>query len=203
MGWDVLECATILSYDVSGICHGYVEPQETRMSLLKSYCSRETLTDIDAEDHTEGDWYDQATPLFNATCFAARYLNQVKDVKGMVFHAEGSMRNGPEAPYQTKEQKYRARMYIPPAAMWILLAGKKLYQLCKDDYERNDHPSSFQLSNDDLGWKGGSGLCIERWKFWKQKFSTIARMEDVGSAVREKAERATAEMERIENEEQL
>ena len=49
----------------------------------------------------------------------------------MSFHTEVSSLEGIEELYQTMEQQRSAVTLVPPAATCILLAGEKLYHLCK------------------------------------------------------------------------
>ena len=99
----------------------------------------------------------------------------------MPFHAEVSFMEGIEVPYQTPEQQRRAATVVPPAATWILLAGGKVYELCKS-------------GKDDKG----RGFSMGKWVLWKEKFGEIAANQELGDDVRDIASKAVDEMERIE-----
>ena len=88
---------------------------------------------------------------------------------------------GVQEPYQTREQQRRAPTNVPPAATWILLAGKKIYELCKNG--KDDKGRDFSLA---------------RWALWKEKFGEIAANEELDDSVRSIAEKASAEMESLE-----
>ena len=130
----------------------------------------------------EGEWTDaQRSRLMNVITFSALYLTHGHKDIGMSFHAEMSLMEAIEVPYQTPEQQRRAATVVPPAATWILLAGGKIYELCKsgeDDKRR--------------------GYSMGRWALWKEKLGEIATNRELGDDVRSIASKAVSEMERIE-----
>ena len=130
----------------------------------------------------EGDWTDaQKARLLNVITFSALCLNHGQKDIGMSFHAEVSLMEGIEVAYQTPEQQRRAATVVPPAATWILLAGEKLYELCKS-------------GKDDKG----RGFSLRRWALWKEKFGEIATNQEFGDDVRDIASKAAGEMEKLE-----
>ena len=130
----------------------------------------------------EGDWTDaQRATLLNVITFSALYLNHGQKDIGMSFHAEVSLMEGIEVPYQTSEQQRRAATVVPPAATWILLAGVKVYELCKSGKDNK-----------------GRGFSLGRWALWKEKFGDIATNQGLGDVVRDIASKAACEMGRIE-----
>ena len=130
----------------------------------------------------EGDWTDaQKATLLNVTNFSALYLDHGQKDIGMSFHAEVSLMEGIEVPYQTPEQQRRAATVVPPAATWILLAGEKIYDLCKS-------------GKDDKG----RGFSLRRWALWKAKFGEIATNQGLEDNVRDIASKTACEMGRIE-----
>lgn len=152
-------------------------------------------TDIEAlEDIEEGcDWDAQAVPLLNATTFGAMYLAHGRQPIGMPFHAEVSFMQGIEVSCQTPEQLRCAAMYVPPAATWVLLAGKSIYELCKIDHDyRKDGGPPTSL------WGQGRGYSLDRWAFWKKRFGEIAKTQGLKDEVKDIAARASLEMEKIE-----
>ena len=130
----------------------------------------------------EGEWTDeQKAKLMNVITFSALYLTHGQKDIGMSFHAEMSLVEAIEVPYQNVEQQRRAATVVPPAATWILLAGVKIHELCKsgkDDKSR--------------------GYSMGRWALWKEKFGEIATNRELGDDVRNIASKAAGEMERIE-----
>ena len=132
----------------------------------------------------EGDWTDyQRATLLNVTTFAALFLAHGRQSIGMPFHAEVSLMEGIEEPYQTPQQQRRAATNVPPAATWILLAGEKIYELCTKDYDRDDDQ--------------GRGYSLERWALWKKRFRETAENQALTDAFKDIASRAASEMERI------
>ena len=130
----------------------------------------------------EGEWTDaQKAKLMNVITFSALYLTYGQKDIGMSFHAEVSLMEAIEVPYQTPEQQRRAATVVPPAATWILLAGGKVYELCKSGKDEN-----------------GRGFSMGRWALWKEKFGEIAANRELGDDVRNIASKAVSEMERIE-----
>lgn len=139
-----------------------------------------------------------ALPLLNATTFGAIYLNQGKQPVGMAYHAEASFIGGIEVPYQTPDQQREAEMYVPPAATWILLAGEKMYELCKSDYNRRECARIPYPMNPWL-WFGDRGYSLGRWEYWKQRFSEIAMTQGLQDSVKDIAARALSKMGMIES----
>ena len=137
----------------------------------------------------EGDWTDaQRTALLNVTTFGALYLARGIRSIGMDLHAEGSLMDGVEEPYDTPEQRRRAATVVPPASTWVLFAGEAIYKLCKNEHNRRE----------DLG-QYGRGYSLGRWIVWKKKFGVIGAMESLEQGVREIAQRAASEMSRIDS----
>lgn len=146
----------------------------------------------------EADWDAQTVPLLNATTFGAVYLALGRQPIGMSMHAEISLMQGIEVPYQTLEQQRRAVMYVPPAATWVLLASEKIFELCKTDYDRQDGAPGSTPDGEEWLWGNGRGYSLGRWTFWKKRFSEIAILTELKGDVMDIAARAASEMERIE-----
>lgn len=154
--------------------------------------------DIEPVDGIEegGSWDAQAVPLLNATTFAAMYLVGGRQPIGMPFHAEVSLMQGIEVPCETPEQQRCAIMYVPPAATWILLAGESIHQLCKTDHNRKDGAPGSTPSNVSWLWGKGRGYSLERWAFWRGRFSDIARSPNLSDEVKDIASRAASAMDK-------
>jgi len=146
------------------------------------------VADIEPESSEmpdEGDWTEaQRATLISVTTFGALYLAHGLQPIGMSFHAEVSFMEGIEVPYGTPEQQRRAPTNVPPAATWILLAGEKIYELCKSNLDRKDDK--------------GRGYTLARWALWKKRFGEIANTEQLNGSVKHIAARAFSEMKRIE-----
>ncbi|MCJ1423539.1 hypothetical protein MMC29_001423 [Sticta canariensis] len=123
---------------------------------------REYAIDIEAEDEMEGDWDEQTVILLNATTFGAVYLARAKQ----------------------PPQRYAA-MYVPAAANWILLAGQRIYELCKSDYNRKDGAPGLSLDEIEWLWDKGRGYSLGRWALWKKRFGEVAITQGLQDGVRD------------------
>ena len=116
----------------------------------------------------------------------------------MTWHAEASFVSGVEVPYQTPDQQREAEIYVPPAATWILLAGEKIHELCKSDYNRQERGRSSGAMASWL-WCGDRGYSLGRWEYWKQRFGEIAMTQGFQDGVKDFAGRALSKMGMIES----
>lgn len=146
----------------------------------------------------DGNWDAQAVPLLNATTFGAVSLSRGKQSVGMLFHAEISFMEGVEVAHRTPDQQRRAAMYVPPAATWILLAGEKIFEFCKSDYNRKDSPPGSTPDGDEWLWGKGRGYSLGRWAFWKRRFGEIAMTQGLQDGIKDIAARANSNMGKIE-----
>lgn len=156
------------------------------------------LADIEDADEMESGWDDQAVSLLNATTFGAMYFARGKQLIGMLFHAEISLMQGIEDPCQTPDQQQLAAMYVPPAATLILLAGERIYEHCKSDFNRMDGAPGL-IPDDEWLWGKGRSYCLGRWAFWKKRFGEIATTQGLLDSVKDLAARAVSEMGKIES----
>lgn len=152
------------------------------------------ILDIDPdEDMDQSEWLAQAKPFLNATTFAATCLGRDPSVLDMSLHVQVCFMEAFEVPSEPQDPGARALMYVPPAATWIMLAGKQIHRLCMENYQRNDTVPG----REGLLWTG-SGFSPERWAFWKKRFSETQKMLELDSRVREHAGKALVEMDRID-----
>ncbi|KAH7372255.1 hypothetical protein BKA66DRAFT_513831 [Pyrenochaeta sp. MPI-SDFR-AT-0127] len=152
---------------------------------------REYGIGIDAsEDIMEGEWLAQATPFLNANTFAATCLSRVPEMVDLSIYAEVCLQEAVEHPGTMIQPREHAAMFGPPAVAWIFLAGKRIYQLCKQNYKRDHIASGIEQS----------GFSLERWAFWKRRFFEIARSEEVEVSARGYARKASEAMSAVENE---
>ena len=136
----------------------------------------------------EGDWTDaQRTVLLNVTTFGALYLARGLRSIGMDLHAEDSLMDGLEEPYDTPEQRRRAATVVPPASTWILLAGEAIYEFCKKEHKRREGLGQY-----------GRGYSLGRWVVWKEKFGLIGALGNLEQSVRRIAQKAASEMNRVD-----
>jgi hypothetical protein len=141
-------------------------------------------------DETSEEWYSQAPSLLNMTLFAATYF-----VRGgkMGYFAEIGLKLGLEQDLTDPDNQERTRMFVPPAATWILIAGRKIYQFCVDKFNHSD-PKTTASGN--LRYQG---YCLARWSCWKQAFNNIASM-NLHRDVTDYSTQAVLMMELIESE---
>ncbi|KAL8990078.1 MAG: hypothetical protein Q9177_001186 [Variospora cf. flavescens] len=146
---------------------------------------REFAIDIEPESPEmpdEGDWTAaQRATLMNVVTFGALYLVHGRTNIGMSSRAEVSMMHGLETSYRSPEQRRRAKTLVPPAATWILLAGKKIYELCKSGVPQR-----------------GRGYSLERWDLWKEDLFAIAGNTGLTVDVNHIAIQAAAKMGKVE-----
>ena len=159
---------------------------------------RETEVEPGDEPDEAGDEDSQTMRLLNAITFGARYLALGRHPIGMPFHAEVSLMQGIEVPCQTLEQQQRAATGVPQAATWVILAGERIYELCKIDYDRKDGAPGSTWIGDEWLWGKGRGYSLGRWALWKKRFREIATIQELKDGVKDIAARAASEMERIE-----
>ncbi|KAL4066181.1 hypothetical protein J3A83DRAFT_4098949 [Scleroderma citrinum] len=69
-------------------------------------------------------------------------------------------------------------VFLPIAAEWILLAGKKVYSLSKANY------SAGFYGNRGKNFKGPVGFSVERWNFWKGRFEAVSNHHKVKDETR-------------------
>ena len=101
-------------------------------------------------------------------------------------------------PCQTLEQQRRAVMFMPPAATWVLVAGKSIYELCKVDHNCRAGAPGSTPNNDEWMWGKGRGYSLGRWRLWKTRFSEIATAQGLKDSVKQIAARASSGMDRVE-----
>ena len=151
------------------------------------------------------DWDGQAVPLLNATTFGAMYLDRGKQSADMPFHAFNSIAEGVEVPYRTPEDHRDGAMYIPSAATWILLAGKRIYELCESNHNRESNlyregdSRDFVVNEADCKWHNDRGYSLDRRAFWKRRFCEIKMLQGFQDDVRDLAGRAFIKMSEVES----
>jgi hypothetical protein len=86
--------------------------------------------------------------------------------------------------FNDREMADEWKMYIPPAAAWIMIGGEVLYDLCSKRV-----PSE---------WNQSAIFTPERWQIWKDRFSALADQTDINEHCQSLSREAAKEMERIE-----
>ena len=80
---------------------------------------------------------------------------------------------------------------ISVASQWMIKSGLELHREARDGGPLNDDPV---MKRTGPLYKGKPGLCLERWLFWKSRFSEVTDEE-----VAKMAQQAVGEMEKAEN----
>jgi hypothetical protein len=152
--------------------------------------------DICDPDCNDAEWHAQAPERLNITIFAANLMARTKAKPNVSFVASIAMEEGIDMPYDdTRELKAEWRMYVPPAATWILIAGSKMRELSfMDQLPEDDNQHSVRSR-----W-GGRTYCQERWAFWKQQFQHLAGNTAIDAHCRGYAKQAFEAMCKLDNE---
>lgn len=108
----------------------------------------------------------------------------------MPFNASIALEVGLEESYSPDEVR-KWRLYIPPAAIWLLIAGAKLHELCFSAV-----PEASLRIITAKSWP--RTFCEERWAFWKQRLLEMAQPPGLDEECRELALRTIAKMEEFE-----
>ena len=79
------------------------------------------------------EWLNQAITFLNATSFSATALAISPNMAGMASYVPEHKGNALENTKSTPAKRFRSTVYVPAAAAWILIFGKKnIYELCKE-----------------------------------------------------------------------
>jgi hypothetical protein len=125
----------------------------------------------------------------NFVAFAARLTQSGLADRSKYFsipHFRGAFEEEPD--YRSKafhKQSPRLDVYVPLAAIWILLCGNVVYAHCRN-------PGTPRADFKDAGrnWKGANGFSIERWNFWKKRFGEIKGHDQASEKTKEMAAEA-------------
>ncbi|KAH0363589.1 hypothetical protein KCU65_g7369, partial [Aureobasidium melanogenum] len=157
---------------------------------------REHGYEIDPSDGNDVDWHAQAPQLLNITVFAATLMARSDGTFDVLFPASIAMELGVDRPYDnTRELGEEWRMYIPPAATWILIAGSKIRELCYTE----ELPEAANQHSIRSQW-GGRTYCSRRWEFWKQRFQQLAEDTAIDDRCQEYAKQAFGAMDKLDAE---
>ncbi len=146
--------------------------------------------------------------LLHGNVFGAMYLLEL-DPDGPRYDywyfrklARDQLMHALELATDTHYQIRRAEVYVPPAAMWILLAGRNIYRYCKADMDSTGEQLGQQRiggeQRSELTFLGRDGFNLERWMFWRTRFEQISKLERIDRDVMEYAIRAAKEMSEVE-----
>ena len=150
--------------------------------------------DLDREDNNMSDeeWLKQAAPLLNASIFGATLLARSDASPSMVFHVSDALAIAIEES-EVQADWRDAKMYIPPAASWMIIAGDKLYR-----YSNGQRDPKAPLASSHSLWNGENKFSLERWSFWKRRFLELAEVASFDDETQGFAAKAAARMTEIE-----
>lgn len=152
--------------------------------------------EIDPPDGNDTEWHAQAPKLLNITVFATTLMVRSDGNFSVTFPASIAMEMGVDRPYDnTRELQEEWRMYIPPAATWILIAGSKIRGLCFTD----ELPETANQHSIRCRW-GGRTFCSRRWDFWKRRFQQLAEDTAIGDRCQGYAKQAYDAMDKLDAE---
>lgn len=85
----------------------------------------------DLLDDNDAKWHTRAQQLLSMKVFAATLMAHSDSDFDVSFPATIAMEDGINRTYDdSRELQEQWRMYIPPAATWMLIAGSKILELC-------------------------------------------------------------------------
>lgn len=120
-----------------------------------------------------------------------------KGLDDLSLFAIWTMRQALETPQEddkqsTAAQKYKT--YVPAAAVWVF--GMRIALYAK---EEDLTPKDKKLGNPARGgalWKGKAEFSTDRWRFWRERFAEVGKLEDVSEDTQTLAKDAVEAMER-------
>jgi hypothetical protein len=164
-------------------------------SLVTSGADNSFVVDEDPEreplknsDGSELDWFAEIEPLRGATTFAATFSSRFEFNKVYQFDARVAL--GRMLPDLAKEKvKYAPRVCsarLLVAALWITIAGPKIYQVCL----RGDEFASGERNAE-------AAFTSATWIQWKQQIQKLMGTDEVDARSIELASQAVAIMESL------
>lgn len=183
---DLPEFAT--AFRTYGICKSSLGSFARELHVLM------TAIDVDgSEDNApKEDWYEQVPEVLNATTFAAEFLSRASFETHMMFFATGDLASALERGVEGEREEIE-RMYLPVAETWIRIAGKKIYQYCDGgSLSAEGYAASGPL------WEHGNEVSVERWKFWKERFASLAEDPQIGDEAGGLAASAVVAMDQVD-----
>lgn len=148
-----------------------------------------------AEDFNDRDKYLAYIPgCLNATRFAATLLAGPLNIEGLPFEAASALEIGLEHSYDENSQHPEMEgdlrddwpLLLPAAAIWLLVAGKQIYERCLSGDPRN-------------GWEK-TKFHREKWDLWKKNLAEFTKRDDFSEQCREFAAETVVKMLEIEEE---
>ncbi|KAI4726158.1 hypothetical protein E4T49_06103 [Aureobasidium sp. EXF-10728] len=143
--------------------------------------------DYDTEGCSYEQWHAQAPGLLNANIFAATLTSRTDIFTPNMHYANIAFREILQPFDDSRGMAEEWKMYIPPAAVWISICGKVLYECCvRESGAAASEVGHIEKSD------------LERWKQVQQRFEALRKQVDIDEHCRGLASQAAEEMKRIE-----
>jgi hypothetical protein len=94
----------------------------------ETYLTQNTDLDMNDKDFY-AEWHAQAPGKLSATIFTATLMAQSEDFRSLASYADDAFQEI-LTPFDNREMADEWKMYIPPAAVWIMVGGEALHYLC-------------------------------------------------------------------------
>jgi hypothetical protein len=107
---------------------------------------------------------------------------QSEDFRSLASYAHSGFRQI-LTPFRDREMADEWKMYVPPAAAWIMLGGVVLHDLCFNQASDTSESALFTP---------------EKWQTWKDRFFALADQTDIDEHCQGLSRQAAEEMARIE-----
>jgi hypothetical protein len=129
----------------------------------------------------------------NLNSFAARVL--AREVVLWTQFPVWQLREALEKDIQATLEESKQAVVV--AAEWIKQCGSVIWERWIVHFDDSDYEEDSSVGAGPL-YEGRTGLCPERWQFWKQRFGAISELENLDAGTRSVAEYAKGRMESIE-----
>lgn len=159
----------------------------------KKYSANSTFTAPHGPHNKDPTAEDFETWL-NLNSFAARVL--ARDLVLWKQFPVWQLREALENDIDPKSEVFKNCLAV--AAEWIKQSGSFIWERWVADFEDSDYKEDSQVGPQPL-YTGRTGLCPERWNFWKHRFGEISKLEGLDDARRAVAVEAKKRMESIED----
>jgi hypothetical protein len=151
------------------------------LNTSQTYLTRHTGLDLDNEA-SYAEWHAQGPGHLSATIFTVTLMVQSEEFRSLASYASDAFDEILES-FDGREMADEWKMYIPPAAAWIMLGGEVLHDLCFNQASETSESALFTP---------------EKWEVWKDRFLALADQTDIDEHCQGLSREAAEEMVRIE-----
>lgn len=147
----------------------------------QTYLTRHT--DLDpTHEACYAEWHAQVPGHLSATIFTVTLMVQSEDFRTLASYANDAFDEILES-FDDREMADEWKVYIPPAAAWIMLGGEVLHDLCFNQASETSESALFTP---------------EKWQMWKDRLLALADQMDIDEHCQGLSREAAEDMERIE-----